>query len=418
MRTITRRPATIGLRQQQRAWALYGWANHAYVTAILVTIFPLFLARYWAADVPGAVSTQFLALANSTAGLIAMLMSPWLGALADRTGTRKKWLARFTALGVSATLVMALAGKGQWPLALACLVLASVGFFGGSNFQDALIVQVARNHESDRVSALGYALGYLGGGLALLGSVVLVVRPAWFGLADAAMATRVSFVFVAIWWAVFAIPVFRRVSEPPAAAEAGGWRELYDTLRLVVRNKPVMEFLIAYWLYIDAIGTLQQMAVDFGAKLGLPTNALIGALLMVQFVSFPAAIGYGWLAARIGTLRSVRIGLIIFTGVAIWAYWMQSAVQFYAMAFVVSLVQGGVQAMSRAHFARLIPPEKAGEYFGFYNMVGKFAAVVGPLAVALVVRFTHDPRLSIPVLTVFFVAGLVLLRGLPESSAR
>ncbi len=403
-------------RRQQRAWALYGWANHAYATVIMVTIFPLFLARYWAADLPGAVSTQYLALSNSAAGLLAMLMAPWLGALADRTGTRKRWLGIFTVLGVLAVLLMALAGEGQWPLALTCLVLASVGFFGGSNFQDALIVQVAREDESDRVSALGYALGYLGGGLALLGSVILVLKPAWFGVADAAIATRASFVFVAIWWAIFALPVFRRVPEPPAAAEAGGWRELYETLRLVLRNKPVMEFLVAYWLYIDAIGTLQQMAVDFGAKLGLPTNALIEALLMVQFVSFPAAIAYGWLAARIGTLRSIRIGLAIFTAVAIWAYWMNSAAQFFEMAFIVALVQGGVQAMSRAHFARLIPPEKAGEYFGFYNMVGKFAAVIGPLAVAIVVRITHDPRLSIPVLTLFFVAGLMLLRGLPESS--
>jgi UMF1 family MFS transporter len=313
---------------------------------------------------------------------------------------------------------MALAGEGNWPLALATLILASVGFFGGSNFQDALIVQVARHQESDHISALGYALGYLGGGLALLGSVILVLKPTWFGLTDAAIATRVSFVFVAVWWALFSLPVFRRVPEPPAAAEAGGWRELYETLRHVLRNKPVMEFLIAYWLYIDAIGTLQQMAVDFGAKLGLPSNSLIEALLMVQFVSFPAAIAYGRVAARIGTLRSIRIGLVIFTAVAIWAYWMSSAAQFFEMAFVVALVQGGVQAMSRAHFARLIPAEKAGEYFGFYNMVGKFAAVIGPLAVAIVVRVTHDPRLSIPVLTLFFLAGLFLLRGLRESSRR
>jgi UMF1 family MFS transporter len=403
--------------RQQRAWAFCGWANHAYITAIQVTIFPLFLARYWAQDLPGAVSTQYLALANSTAGLIAMLMSPWLGALADRTGTRKRWLALFTVLGVLATLVMAMAGRGEWPLALACSVLASVGFFGSSNFQDALIVQVAGKQDTDRVSALGFAFGYLGGGLALAASVAMVLKPSLFGLADTAVATRLSFVFIALWWALFTLPVLRRVPEPSKAIEGGGWRELYQTLRQVTRNKPVMEFLIAYWLYIDAIGTLQQMAVDFGAKLGLPANTLVEALLMVQFVSFPAAIVYGRLAARFGTLTSIRIGLLVFTAVAIWAYWMHDSAQFFEMAFVVSLVQGGVQAMSRAHFARLIPPEKSGEYFGFYNMVGKFAAVIGPLAVALVVRATHDPRLSIPVLTVFFVAGLVLLRKLPESSA-
>jgi UMF1 family MFS transporter len=384
----------------------------------MVTVFPLFFARYWARELPGATSTQYLAYGNSAAGFIVMVLAPWLGALADRTGTKKRWLGIYTAVGVLATLGLAGVGAGQWLPAITLFVLACVGFSGGSSFQDALIVEVTEPHESDRVSSLGYALGYLGGGLAFLICVVLLSKPHWFGLADVTAATRATFVLVALWWVVFSLPLFCRVPDAPPAAEAAGWRELYATLRQVLRNRPVMEFLIAYWLYIDAIGTLQLMAVDFGAKIGLSTPALMGSLLMVQFVSFPAAIAFGRLAGRIGTLASIRVGLVVFSAVALWAYSLDSDVQFFSMAFIVSLVQGGIQALSRSHFSRVIPREKSGEYFGFYNMIGKFAAVLGPLVVGAVVWFTHDPRLSIPVLAVFFITGLVLLGRVCDPSRR
>jgi UMF1 family MFS transporter len=401
-------------RHSQIAWALNAWANHAFSTTILVGFFPIFFDKYWAKDLPGSTSTFYLGLSNSAASFVVMLIAPWLGALADRRGQKKRYLGLFTILGVAASAALAFVGAGQWLWSLVVFGVASIGFFASYSFNDALLVQVAEPEESDRVSSFGFAMGYLGGGILFLIDVAMVLYPQKFGLADATAATRAAFISVALWWALFCLPLFRYVPEAPAVEEATGWRELWETLKSVIRNKPVLRFLIAYWLYIDAIGTLQQMAVDFGAKLGFSTNTLITALLMVQFISFPAAWAFGPIAAWIGTKRAIYLGLAVFALLSIWAYFMQTEKQFYEMAVGVALVQGGVQALSRSYFSRLIPRERSGEYFGFYNMLGKFAAVLGPLVVGVVALATGSPHLSIMVLSVFFVIGAVLLSRVQE----
>jgi UMF1 family MFS transporter len=402
-------------RRSQLAWALNAWGNHAFSTTVLVGFFPIFFDKYWARSLPGSTSTFYLGLTNSAAAFIVMLLAPWLGALADRRGQKKRYLGGFTALGVGASAALAAVGAEQWPWALLVFAAGQIGFFASYSFNDALLVQVAEAHESDRVSAFGFALGYLGGGVLLLLNVLMVKNPQWFGLADAVAATRVSFLSVALWWGLFCLPLLRYVPEAPPVAESSGWRELWETLRKVLRDKPVLRFLVAYWLYIDAIGTLQQMALDFGVKLGFSTNTLITALLLVQFISFPAAWAFAPLAAAIGTKRAIYLGLAVFTGLSFWAYFMQSEAQFYEMAVVVALVQGGVQALSRSYFSRLIPRERSGEYFGFYNMLGKFAAVLGPLVVGVVALLTGSPHLAIMVLSVFFVLGALLLSRVQEA---
>jgi MFS transporter, UMF1 family len=396
-------------RRAQRAWALTAWANHAFVTTVLVGFFPIFLNKYWAADLPGTRSTLYLGIANSSASLVVMLLAPWLGALADRRGQRKRWLGLSTLLGIVATALLATIGRGGWSLALPVFALASIGFFGGSSFQDALLVQVATPAESNRVSAYGFAYGYLGGGLLLVINVLLVTRPDWFGLPDAAAATRVAFLGVAVWWALFTIPLFRHVPEAPPTAEPSGWAELRASLRKILADRRVFRFLLAYWLYVDGIGTLQQMAVDFGAKLGLPTSALIKALLMVQFISFPAALVFGRIGDRIGARPAILIGLAVFVFVTGWALFLQSAWQFYVLAALVACVQGGVQSLSRSLFSMLIPRERAGEYFGFYNMLGKFAAFIGPLLVGVMGAVSGSPRVGVSSLVLLFLAGALLL---------
>jgi UMF1 family MFS transporter len=396
-------------RAAQWAWGLSAWANHAFATTVLVGLFPIFFDKYWAVSLPGTRSTFYLGVANSGASFLVMLIAPWLGALADRRGTKKRWFALTTALGAVATALLALIGAGQWGMALIVFALASVGFFAGSSFQDALLVQVAAPAESNRVSALGFALGYLGGGLLFLLNVVMVLQPHRFHLPDATAATRVAFLDVALWWLVFTLPLFARVPEAPPTAEGVAWRELWSTIRHVLQDRPVLHFLLAYWLYIDGIATLQQMAVDFGAKLGFSTSALIQALLLVQFVSFPCALLFGRLGDRIGPKRAIYLGLAVFVAVTVFAYFMQTERQFYELAAIVGTVQGGVQALSRSYFTRLIPRERSGEYFGFYNMLAKFAAVLGPLAMGLVAIGTGNQRLSILVLALFFAGGAWLL---------
>ncbi len=396
-------------RAAQWAWALSAWANHAFVTTVLVGFFPLFFDKYWAVSLPGTTSTFFLGLTNSGTSFAVMLLAPWLGALADRRGTKKRWFGFCTVLGALATALLALIGADQWVWALLVFAVASFGFWAGSSFQDALIVQVADAGEANRVSSLGFALGYLGGGVLFLLNVGMVLMPHRFGIADAVAATRIAFVDVALWWIVFSWPLFRHVPEAAPTAEPAGWRELVATIRRVAHDRPVLDFLLAYWLYIDGINTLQQMAVDFGSKLGFSTGALIQALLLVQFVSFPCALLFGRLGDRIGARRAITLGLAVFVAVTVYAYFMQTERQFYLLAIIVGTVQGGVQALSRSYFARLIPRERAGEYFGFYNMLGKFAAVLGPLLMGIVAIGTGNQRLSILALAVFFVGGGWLL---------
>jgi UMF1 family MFS transporter len=320
-------------------------------------------------------------------------------------------------VGSLATAALALIGQSHWSWALVVFALGSVGFFAGSSFQDALIVQVAEGRETNRVSSLGFALGYLGGGLLFLFNAVMVQFPHWFHLASTSAAVRVAFVDVALWWIVFSLPMFRLVREAAPTARRTGWRELWHTVRDVLRDRPVLNFLLAYWLYIDAIGTLQQMAADYGIKLGFSSKAMIQALLLVQFVSWPCALLFGRLGDRIGAKRAIYVGLAVFLALTCYAYFMQTEFEFYILAAVVGTVQGGVQALSRSYFAHLIPRERSGEYFGFYNMLAKFAAVLGPLAMGVVAIATGNQRLSILVLGLFFIGGALLLARVREAEA-
>lgn len=403
----------------QFSWACYDWANSAFATTVLVGLFPVLFNNYYAAGVDPGMSTFYLGVfGNSMPALIVMLLAPTLGVIADRRGLKKPLLAFFTGLGVAGTAGLYFVGEGDWNLAIALFALAAVGFFGGLGFYDALLVNVAAPGERDRVSAFGYGLGYLGGGLLFVLNVAMVLQPALFGIADASTAAKLAFVSVALWWALFSLPLFLKVPEPHVSrGEAMGWREMWLMMKRVLGMKPVLMFLLAYWLYIDAVGTVAQMAVDFGIKLGFASDALIKAILIVQFVSFPAAIAFGWIGERFGTRRGIYLGLAVYVFVTCWAWTMQTERDFYLMAAVVGLVQGGVQSLSRSYFARLIPRDSAGQFFGFYNMLGKFAAVLGPMVVGVTAALTGNPRLALFMLVFFFLAGAFLLSRVQEPAA-
>jgi len=397
------------------AWALYDWANSAFATLVIAGFFPLFFKDYWAADLERTASTFWLGAANSSASLAIVVLAPLLGAVADRGGGRKRYLLRFAGLGIVATAALAVAGEGQWPLAAALFTLATIGFMGANVFYDALLVDVAADDERDRVSALGYALGYLGGGILFAGCVALVLMPEMFGLASRAQAVRGSFVITAVWWALFSIPLLRVIAEPTArlrgvrAAFRDGWRDLRRTLADLAGHRQVALFLAAYFLYIDGVDTVVRMAVDYGRSIGFGANDLITALLIVQFVGFPATLIFGRLARPLGPRGGVFLALAVYAAVTVWASTMDAVWEFYALAVVIGLVQGGVQALSRSLFARLVPPDKAGELYGLYNMMGKFAAVIGPVLVGWLGHWAGDPRAGILALLILFGAGAALL---------
>lgn len=410
------------ISRRQLAWATYDWANSAFATTVLVGLFPVLFNNHYAAGVDPGMSTFYLGVfGNSLSAMVVMVLAPTLGVIADRRGWKKPLLAGFTALGVAATAGLFFVDEGQLGLAIALFSLAAVGFFGSLGFYDALLVNVAAPAERDRVSAFGYGLGYLGGGLLFVANVAMVLKPEAFGIADKATAAKWAFVSVAAWWVLFSLPLFLSVPEPRAAGadhEAMGWREVGRMMKRILGMKPVLMFLLAYWLYIDAVGTVAQMAVDFGMKLGFASDALIKAILIVQFVSFPAAIAFGWIGERFGTRNGIYLGLSVYVGVTMWAWFMKTETDFYLMAATVGLVQGGVQSLSRSYFARLIPAESAGQFFGFYNMLGKFAAVLGPLVVGVTAAVTHNPRLALFSLVFFFVAGAWLLSRVDERAVQ
>lgn len=405
-------------RRNQIAWAFYDWGNSAFATTVMAGFFPIFFAQYWAGDLAAGERTYWLGWASSISSIVVMLIAPLLGGLADRHGLKKRFLFFTTLLGSISTAALFFVVKGNWPVALALFTLGSIGFFAGTSFYDSLIVSVAKAQEMDRVSALGYGLGYLGGGLLFALNVYMFQSPSSFGLADGAQAVLWSFLMVGVWWVLFALPLFRWVPEIAGASGGGSdWAELKSTFREVLRNKPVWMFLLAYWLYIDGVDTIIRMAVDYGIKLGFEPGALIKALLLVQFIGFPAAVAYGWLADRFGTKQMIYVALAAYAGVTCWAYTLQTEAQFYWMAAAIGLVQGGVQSLSRSYYAKLIPPDRAGQFFGFYNMLGKFAAVLGPLAVGFTAAlFPDNQRLSILSLLPFFVFGALLLSRVRPAS--
>lgn len=399
------------------SWALYDWANSAFATTVMAGFFPIFFAKYWAAELPDAERTYWLGWAGAIASLVVMVLAPVLGGIADRRGHKKRYLLCMTLLGALSTMALYFVAQGHWSAALLLFTLGSIGFFAGIAFYDALIVAVAKPAQMDRVSALGYGLGYLGGGLLFAVNVAMALQPQIFGLKDAAIATRISFLMVGMWWLIFSLPLFFNVKEASGVSTGNDFAQLWATAKKLVSMRPVWMFLCAYWLYIDGVDTVIRMAVDYGIKLGFEPAALIKALLLVQFIGFPAAIAFGWLGERIGTLRAIYIALAVYVAVTLWAYTLQTEQQFFWMAAVIALVQGGVQSLSRSYYARLIPADESGEFFGFYNMLGKFAAVLGPLAVGFTAANVSDQRVSILALLPFFVLGALLLSRVEHQRA-
>jgi UMF1 family MFS transporter len=398
------------------SWAMYDWANSAFATTVMAGFFPLFFKGYWANPDNPAESTFALGLANAVASVIVAAMAPFLGAVADRGSAKKRFLLFFTFLGCVMTGGLWLVTRGDWPLAVALYVAANVGFSGGMSFYDALLPGIASEREIDYASSLGYALGYVGGGLLFSVNVLMYLKPALFGIADGPTAIRIAFLTVALWWALFSLPVFLFVREPALGAPvplgmafALGWRQLSGTLREIRRLRTVGLFLLAYWLYIDGVDTIIRMAVDFGISLGFPAGTLIAALLMVQFIAFPATLLYLKIAGRLGVKRAILIAVAAYCGITVVGYFMDRQWHFFALAAGIALFQGSIQALSRSLYSRIIPVGKAAEFYGFYNMLGKFAAVIGPAMMGSVTVLTGNVRYGLVSLLILFIAGGWLL---------
>jgi MFS transporter, UMF1 family len=406
---------------------MYDWANSAFQTTVITAVFPNFFSRVAAAS-PVAGQPPLLSPPEVTAVFswgtticltFIAILGPMLGAIADYRAVKKRMLAGFMALGVIATTLMATIDAGEWRWALALFMVANVAIAASFVFYDSLLPHIASHEEMDRVSTTGYALGYLGGGLLLAVNLAWILSPATFGLSSSVRAIQLSFVSVAVWWLVFSIPLFRRVPEPPRALEAdergdeatvvAAFGRLRETLGELRGYRNAFLMLVAFMLYNDGIQTIIKMASIYGAEVGIDLNAQIAAFVIVQFVGVPFSFLFGALASRIGAKAGIFLSLAVYTGISLLGYFMTTAWQFFALAFLVGTVQGGSQALSRSLFARMIPPHKSSEYFGFFSVFEKFAGIAGPAIFAAAVTITGSSRPAVLSVIAFFIAGAALL---------
>ena len=405
-------------RKRVVSWALYDWANSAFATTVMAGFFPIFFEKYWSNPNNINDSTFYLGLSNSAGSLIVAALAPFLGAIADRGSAKKKFLFMFAFLGILMTGGLWMVGQGQWQLAALLYMVGCIGFAGGNVFYDSLLPSVSEKKKVDFISSLGYSLGYIGGGILFLVNVLMYQYPQWFGIPDGTVAVKLSFLSVAVWWAIFSIPIFIYVPEPSSEptikfgeAITQGWLQLKRTFKEIKQMKIIGTFLLSYWLYMDGVDTIIRMAVKVGSSMGFEAGDMIIALLMVQFIGFPAALVFNWFASKIGPKNAVLIAIIFYTVGTCFAYFMTTRLHFFLLAGMIGLFQGGIQALSRSLFSRLVPEGKEGEFFGFYNMLGKFAAVIGPILLGTVTLVTGDVRIGLLSIVALFIAGgLVLLR--------
>lgn len=422
-----------GDRKTIFGWVLYDWANSAFATTVMASFFPIFFKEYWTVGTDPVVSTAKLGLANAAAGILVALMAPALGAIADRGEAKKKFLLFFAAIGILATSALYLVPRGNWQMAAACYVFAMMGFAGSIIFYDSLLTTVATEARRDFVSSLGFSMGYLGGGVLFALNVWMTLSPATFGLPDSGEGVKLSFLSVGLWWSAFSLPLIFLVREPtgtvkkaPRAVIREGLGQLRDTVREIRHMKTIFLFLAAYWLYIDGVDTIIVMALDYGLSIGFKSEDLIVALLITQFIGFPSALFFGYLGARIGAKQAILIGITVYLFIAIYAAFIDDKREFFILACIIGLVQGGVQALSRSLYSRIIPADKSAEFFGFYNMLSRFATVAGPILIGMTGIAARSmgyagstaSRIGIVSVAILFLAGGFILRFVDEDKGK
>jgi len=406
-------------RRELRAWAMYDWANSAFVTTIMGAVLPVYFVNVSGTTLPAELRTAYWGYTQTVALVLVALTSPILGAAADYLGAKKKFLAGFALIGATGSFLLFFATEGNWFFASVAFIIGNIGFASGNVFYESLLPHVAKPDEIDRVSTAGYAVGYIGGGLLLAVHFAWISWPERFWFADGAEASRYAFLSVGVWWILFTIPTLRGVPEPPRKLESDerekmnpvrvGFTRVFETFAEIRQFKHLFVFLLAFWFYNDGINTIIKMANAYGAELGIGTAHLLGAFLMVQFLGIPFTFAYGALAARIGAKKGIYVALVVYTGISIAGYYMSQAWHFWALATALALVQGGSQALSRSLFASMVPPSKSSQFFGFYSVSGKFGNVIGPLVFAVVAEWTGGGRHAILALVAFFVIGMGLL---------
>lgn len=403
------------LTKEKWSWILYDAGNSAFSTTIMVAILPTFYFDVAASNLEPHQRTANWGYINSIGLLIISLIAPILGALADKKGFKKGFLAIFTGLGILASIALYWIGKGDWVPALICYLIGYIGFAGAEVFYESLLPHVASEKDIHKVSSMGYAIGYFGGGILLLLNILWFQFPEAFGFSNKISAISASFVSVGIWWGLFSVPLFKNIPEPKSPMQNDNislietLKKPFTTLKSVKKYPQTFLFLVAFWAYSDAIGTIMKMSSTFGKEVGLETGSLIAAILMVQFLGVPFAYLFGEVATKIGVKTGIQITLVTYCAICVIGYFMVTELHFWLLAFLVATVQGGAQSLSRSLFSQLIPKKFSSEFFGFFATSAKMAGVIGPLMFGVLSQYTGSSRFSILALLVFLIIGMFLL---------
>jgi len=411
-------------KRAQFAWVMYDWANSAFVTTITAAVLPVYYASVAAANLAPNIRTAYWGYTSTIALLIVAFLGPVLGAMADFSGAKKKFLTRFALLGITGAALLFLVREGNWLMASIFYILGNVGFSSANVFYDSLLPHIAEEDERDQLSSKGFAFGYLGGGILLAINLVMIMTAP--DSETSALMSRISFLMVAVWWLVFTIPLWRWVKEPVRRILKGeedfnpvqaSFSRLARTFGKIRQYKELFKFIIAFWLYNNGIGTIITMATIYGTELEFSSTTTIGTLLMVQFVGIPFSFLFGWLGKKIGTKKSILISLAIYSAIAIGGYFMMQEIHFWILGFAVATVQGGSQALSRSLFSRMLPKSQSAEFYSFFSVSEKVAGSFGPFLFGLVSAVMGGSRLSIISLIVFFIVGGFLLSRVDENEA-
>ena len=407
------------------SWILYDWANSAFATTILAVVLPIFYKDFAAANLADTVATSYWGYTQTIAMLVVAVLAPILGAMADYSGSQKSFLKAFVGLGVTGTALLFLVQQGNYIVASLFFIIANIGFAGGNIFYDSFLPVLVEDEKMDYISGVGYSAGYFGGGVLLAINLVMISKPELFGINEL-FATKLSFVMVAIWWLLFSLPAFyylpQGIKKGPELASLEyvktGFKQLKRTLKNISQYRELLKFLFAFWIYNDGIGTIIRMATIYGREIGIGRTDLIGAMLMTQFIGIPCALLFGKLGEKIGAKKGIIIALTVYLLITVRGYFLDTALDFWILAGMVGLVQGGAQALSRSLYGSMIPKDKTSEFYSFFGISSKFAAITGPFVFGLVGQITHSSRLGVLAIAGFFLLGIIILSTVDVDKGR
>jgi len=407
------------MTKKEKSWILYDWANSAFTLIIVTTIFPIFFKDYIAGELPSFKSTALLGYANSIFAFIVAILSPFLGTLADYKGFKKKFFIGFFSLGIISTLILSFTVKGFWLPTLIIYILASIGFAATNIFYNAFLVDVTTDERMDWISSSGYGWGYIGSIIPFILCMIMISFHSKIGFSQI-FATRISFIITALWWFIFTIPFIKNVKQTYYVEKTEkyifqGFARIVDFIKKIKSYKNIAFFLLAYFFYIDGVYTIIKMAVPYAKDVGMNNEMLMLLLLFIQIVAFPFAILFGKLASKFSPKKMILIGIIIYFFITIFAGFITKPYHFWILGLLVASAQGGVQSLSRSFYSKLIPKNQSAEFFGFYNILGKFAAILGPFLMAIFSDLLDSSRYGIMSLVILFLIGIGLLLKVDEN---